>query len=270
VSDEFESPARVVIMGFDDHAMEPFLSRDGNLLFFNNRNEPPEKTDLHYARRVNDTAFEYAGKVGGSSEENVLDGVASMDAEGNFYFTSTRSYGATLSTIYRGTFKDGNVTGVGLVEGISKKKSPWLNMDAEISADGQRLYYTENEFNLLGGMPKTSEILVAEKAGDAAFRPIQESARLMEKVNSGLLEYAMCTSADELELFFTRADPATKEFRIMMARRNSTSEPFAAPQRIGSIEQKIVEGPTLSPDGKCLYYHAFDNGMFRIFVVRRA
>ena len=34
--------------------MEPFVTKDGRFLIFNNRNEPPERTDLFYAERIND------------------------------------------------------------------------------------------------------------------------------------------------------------------------------------------------------------------------
>lgn len=39
----FADPERVTIQGYDGDAMEPFLSRDGRFLLFNNRNDPPEK-----------------------------------------------------------------------------------------------------------------------------------------------------------------------------------------------------------------------------------
>ena len=42
----FGAAQPVTILGYADHAMEPFLSRDGAILFFNNRNDPPEQTDL--------------------------------------------------------------------------------------------------------------------------------------------------------------------------------------------------------------------------------
>ena len=37
-------PRPVVVEGYDDHLMEPFVTRDGKFLLFNNSNEPPEKT----------------------------------------------------------------------------------------------------------------------------------------------------------------------------------------------------------------------------------
>ena len=51
----FGNPAKVEVLGYDDHLMEPFLSRGGNILFFNNRNDPSENTNLHWAEKINVT-----------------------------------------------------------------------------------------------------------------------------------------------------------------------------------------------------------------------
>jgi hypothetical protein len=46
---EFRNARRVVISGYEGSAMEPYISCDGRYLFFNNRNEPAEQTDLQLA-----------------------------------------------------------------------------------------------------------------------------------------------------------------------------------------------------------------------------
>ena len=116
----FSNPERITIRGYSDHAMEPFMTRDGRFLFFNNSNDPSVNTNLHYAERINDLTFEYKGEVAGVNTQS-LEGVPTMDKEGAFYFVSTRSYKETLSTIYQGRFSGGSVTGVKIVEGVSKK-----------------------------------------------------------------------------------------------------------------------------------------------------
>ena len=40
----FGNPQRVTIQGYNDHAMEPFITRDGRYLFFNNLNDPAVNT----------------------------------------------------------------------------------------------------------------------------------------------------------------------------------------------------------------------------------
>jgi len=268
VSTGFTNPVQVSIVGYNEDVMEPFLSRDGNLLLFNNRNDPGAITKLFYAKRINSTSFQFMGEIN-SVNTGTLNGVPSLDRDNNLYFTSTRSYNTTFSTIYTGKFDDGSVKAISLVEGISKKQAPWVNMDSEISADGRTLYYTENQFDA-GGSPQTSSICIADKIGGAMFRPCANSSTIMRNVNApGHLDYAPCTSADQLQLYFTRANLQDNDYQIMEATRSNTSEPFGTPERIGSITGNIKEAPTISPDGNSLYYHMLDNGTYHLFMVKR-
>src|SRR5882724_5144121 len=62
----FSYPVKVSIAGYSDDIMEPFTSRDGKYLFFNNLNNPAiTNTNIYYAERINDTNFEYKGEVKG-------------------------------------------------------------------------------------------------------------------------------------------------------------------------------------------------------------
>src|SRR5499433_2446407 len=142
----FGAPERVTIRGYGDHAMEPFITRDGRYLFFNNSNDPAVNTNLHYAERINDLTFEYKGEVAEVNTRS-LEGTPTMDKNGAFYFVSTRSYKETLSTIYEGRFSGGAVTGVKIVEGVSKKAPGIVNFDVEVSANGQALYFVDGVFS---------------------------------------------------------------------------------------------------------------------------
>jgi hypothetical protein len=55
-------PERVTIRGYKGEAMEPFITRDGRYLFFNNLNDPAVNTNLYYAERVDDLTFEFRGE----------------------------------------------------------------------------------------------------------------------------------------------------------------------------------------------------------------
>ena len=91
----------------------------------------------------------------------------------------------------------------------------------------------------------------------------------MRNVNSSDLEYAACISADGLTLFFTRVNRGlTGDARIFMATRSSLTAPFAKPLRLTAIDG-FVEGPTLSPDEKSLYYHRRDGDRFVLYRVTR-
>lgn len=62
---EFSNPEPVEIVNYRGHAMEPFISRDGRYLLFNNLNDPSENTDLHWAEWITATSFRYGGKIDG-------------------------------------------------------------------------------------------------------------------------------------------------------------------------------------------------------------
>ena len=100
----FTNPQPVTIEGYSQDAMEPFISPDGNYLFFNNSNSAPS-TNLYYATRIDDLTFQFQGEIGGANSGGLtLTAVPSMDVNNIFYFISNRSYAQTFSTIYSGIF----------------------------------------------------------------------------------------------------------------------------------------------------------------------
>ncbi len=260
---DFANPQRVTIQGYSDHAMEPFITRDGRHLFFNNSNDPAVNTNLHWAERTDDLNFQYKGEVGGVNTAS-LEGVPSMDEDGLFYFVSTRSYDQTASTIYRGLFYSGAVTAIDLAPGVSTDTPGKVNFDAEISPDGHTLYFVDSQFGPSG--PQTADILIATWDG-STFTRDSNSATIMKQVNtSRSLEYAPAISASGLELFFTRLEGSSPA--IYAATRTDTSSAFGAPRKI-TAAAGFVEGPTLSADGKSLYYHKKEGNLFVIYRVTR-
>jgi hypothetical protein len=98
----FDAPQIATIRGYLDDAMEPFLSRDGAILFCNNLNEPSVNTDIHYAVRIDPLTFKYKGRVG-NVNTSALEGVPTMDKDGNFYFISPRDYDKSARRFSRGS-----------------------------------------------------------------------------------------------------------------------------------------------------------------------
>lgn len=261
---DFGHPERVTIRGYSGDAMEPFVTRDGRYLLFNNRNDPTVVTNLHYASRLDDTTFQYEGEIEGANTP-ALEAAPTMDRDNTLYFVSTRSYTQTFSTIYRGHFSNGHVSGVELVPGVSRARPGTVNLDVEISADGDTLYLVDSQF--VGGAPQSAEIVIAVRRGEG-FERQYDSSRIMEKVNTDALQYAPCISSDGLTLFFTRAQRGLRDPAIYMATRHNTSLPFGRPARLTSIDG-FVEAPALSPDERSLYYHKKDGGRFVIYRVTR-
>jgi len=268
-ADEFAKPRPVLILGYNGTAMEPSISKDGNVLFFNNSNAPGGWTDIYYARRVRDGVFLFSGRLDGANAPYPsLDGVPSMDAFGVFYFISTRSYDATLQTLHAGIFTGSGLSGVTLVPGdVARGEAGWLTMDAEISADGQSLYFAD-AFFAGGSVPSMSDLALAARAGEGSFLRVTNSAVILQNINTSDLEYAPSISGDGLELFFTRYSFSTGKFAILRARRASTADPFGTPETLTSIKG-FVEAPSLSADGRTLYFHKKVGGKYVIFRTTR-
>ncbi|CAG0988111.1 hypothetical protein MTYP_02131 [Methylophilaceae bacterium] len=264
----FGEPQLVAIRGYQGDAMEPFITKDGRYLLFNNRNDPKIDTKLLFAERVDDLTFDYRGELEGANT-SALEGVPSVDRHGNLFFVSTRSYAETLSTIYRGRFGQGRVSGIELVAGISLRQRGMVTFDAEVSADGSTLFVADGRF-AGGHVPETADIDIAVRDG-AGFRRLPGARDLLRNVNTAALEYAPAVSGDLLELFFTRLEGSARSPRtaILRAVRPDAGAPFGAPQRLASITG-FVEAPALSGDGRSLYYHRLDGGRFVILRVARS
>jgi|GEM_PF-1633673 len=268
--DNFTSPEIVQVSGYSDDLMEPLISKDGRFLLFNNSNSPESNTHVHIAKREGPLRFTYLGLLPGALSKS-KDYAPAMTVSGKMFFTSLRLRPAKLDTILAGDFKDGKLSGVGPVPGaITSHLSLWLNMDCEVSADGKIMIISRARFAPGGHVPKESDLILAELAG-GGFGIAKESGNILGKINTGALEYAPCLSTDGLELFFTRAGEAMVKGRsrgnrlaILYSRRGSNQVPFEAPRRIASISG-FVEGPTLSADGRELFFHKRDGAKFRIY-----
>jgi hypothetical protein len=187
-----------------------------------------------------------------------------MDREGVFYFVSTRSYNQTASTIYQGKFASGSISNIELAPGILTSTPGIVNFDAEISGNGETLYFVESQFTL-AGRPKTARIWIARRTGNSFHRdPL--SATILQQINTDTLNYAPTTSLSELEIFFTRLDPDGPA--IYTASRTTAAAAFGAPRKIRAITG-FAEAPTLSHDEKSLYYHKKEKGRFVLYRVTR-
>jgi hypothetical protein len=258
----FGNPMPVTIAGYRGDAMEPFLTRDGRYLIFNNSNEIPSETDLHWAERIDDLTFAYRRKLDGANSA-ALDAVASVDSDGTIYFVSNRSYDQTLITIYQGHFDRGVVTDVAPVSGLSRSIRGQVNFDVEVSADGSTLYFVDGLFTG-GPTPAAADLAVAVRGNDGEFHRVD--SKELAAINTSALEYAACISEDQLELFFTRVVDGVPG--IYRTTRKDRSSPWRAARHLAAITG-FVEAPTIAPGGVALYYHARRNDRWVIERVTR-
>jgi hypothetical protein len=245
--------------------MEPFVSRDGALLFFNSSNAPGAHTDIYWARLRDSAHADLIGPVAGANS-SALDGVASVAADGAFSFISTRAYDKAHATVWLGRWTGAAVTDAHSEAALSPGPPPAFNMDAEISADGARLYYTDNVWRPFGP-PKSSVFRVAVRRG-SHWRIDAAADAWFSQINDpgGALVYAAGVSADERAFYFTRLTRQglfrAPHLEIMVATRPDPRAPFSAPAKIPSIAG-FAEGPSVAPDGS-IYFHQKRAGRFVI------
>lgn len=263
----FSNPEPVVIAGYGGDAMEPFISRDGAFLFFN---DTLNNKDLYYASRIDDTTYQFPLPISDINSPAV-DGVPTTDDAGNFYFVSLYNYdGASkLDSLYKGAWDNGAKTVAGRTPLGVTFGSPFLYFDIEASPDGATLYLSLGFFNG-GDFPAAADIVIATDPG-GGYTLDPNSPAVMVNVNTAdKLEYAPAISRNGLELFFTRFDPQTGTPRIYRTVRSDIAAAFGAPQAVSAVTG-FVEGPALSPDEKSLYYHRLNTvaNRFEIYRVTR-
>jgi len=131
----------------------------------------------------------------------------------------------------------------------------------------------ENAPNEVQGNPTMDAFKVIDGRTNPYFFDLNYSNLIMMNINTpNELEYAASISANELELFFTRTNIQAGTARIMRATRQAAGTPFGFPVAIDAISELggLVEGPSLSPDGKALFFHRIEpGGCARIYVVTR-
>jgi hypothetical protein len=262
---DFAGLSPVTLLRYAGEAMEPFVSRDGRFLFYNTRNDGSDP-QIRFAERVDDLTFEDRGELPGAGSP-ALEATPSMDAAGNLYLVTTRSYAQDLETVYRGQFDGTQVTELTEVSGVSRRQPGWLVFDVEVSPDGDTLWVAEGHFSG-GAAPDTADLVLATRQ-QAGFARDGDGPRILAPVNTPVLEYAPAIRSDGLELFFTRADVASgSQPSIWRAARSTTDAAFGAPEEVLAASG-FVEGPTLSLDGRVLYFHRAESGRYGIWCVRR-
>lgn len=267
-SDEFKNPQKVTVSGYDQALMEPFITRDGKYLFFNNDNAPPEKTDLFYAERIDDTHFKFMGEIKGvNNPPPALDGAPTMSRAGDFYYTSSVNYEKTFSMIYTGRFEKGAVTKLRPAEGNFEHKKPgWVMMDVEVAPDNDYIFFSDAYF-AKGTIPTTSRLGFARKEKNGFIVP-DNAGEILKNLQSNDLQYAPSITSDGLELFFNRLGAKDFKTTILVAKRKTRDEAFGEPAALSAITG-FVEGPTITDDGKKLYYHKKEGNGYSIYMVSR-
>jgi hypothetical protein len=147
-------------------------------------------------------------------------------------------------------------------------------MGVEISKDGNTIFVSNAKFNIGEKFPYKGNIRFAIRRGKEFNIPKNEMDILANINTDNAIEYAGELSADELELFYSQVTLSTPPvFKLYYAKRDQKNGKFKTPISITEpFDENIyafVEGPSLTNDGKRLYYHKLKNGIFSIFMLSR-
>ncbi|MFT4601397.1 MAG: hypothetical protein ACI857_001577 [Arenicella sp.] len=255
----FGPEIKVTINGLSFDAMEPFISLDENIMFFNSLNST-DTTNLYYATRINDSIFNYVGPVLGiiDTAANHLDAVASIDISNNFYWTSLHDFPLVPETLLRGVYSGGSITDTSKVYGNFNVYLPgWLIMDAAINYDGNILSYTNAFFDsCMFGAPCIATIGLANKVNDSLFNKLPNTDALFTYINdTNYICYAPQLTLDGLEMYYTRLLKNTVNTEICVSVRDTPTDTFSSPMVIHSNLNFTPEAATPTSDKQKIYYH---------------
>jgi hypothetical protein len=262
----FTNPQPVTIHGYTGDELEPYISPDGKYLLFNNGYGADVHTVLQYATSDGDGTFTYAGEIQGANDPVALNAAASLADDGTMYFTSTRNYPITLSATYTAKFAAGSVTGVQLVPGLAAPTLGTINFDVSVSANDKSLYVSQGSGS--NPFPNSASILLYDKT-KTGFNLDPKTTSILAAVNkANTLTYAADISANGKEFFYTQMALPAGQPAIYRAIRSSVGQPFSHVQQVAAATG-FVEAPSLSADGKTLYFHRNDGTRFVIYMATR-
>ncbi|MBI3501016.1 MAG: T9SS type A sorting domain-containing protein [Bacteroidetes bacterium] len=275
----FGNEIPVTINGLTFSVQDPFISPDGNTLIFNHDNNLPN-VKLYYASKINDSTFNFIGEIAGANQTtpNATNLSSCLDSANNLFWTSLRNYNPPTSyeNLMHAKYTSGSATNLTKVYGNIYVQIPyWVIMDAEISYDGNYLYYTNTYFGPNGNdcnAPCYSQLNIAQKVNDTTFSKLSNSNAILTNVNdTNYLVYVPQITKDGLELYFTRVlkNPPNPNTEICVSVRNTVSDTFSLPSVIYSNYGWLPEAPSLTTNKGILYYHkqsAYSSGFFKIYM----
>jgi len=270
---DFVNEQQVLIQGYQGDAMEPFISKDDKYLFFNSLDGENNK-DIYYASKINDTSFLFLGEVKGVNT-SFVDANPTMDNLNNFYFISTRDLDSGNGTVFCGKFDNGIITNLHKIEGSVNIVLPgWINMGVEISADGELMLISNAHFSTGAVIPDAGNIHMTENEGGIFNLTADDNALFMNINNDKSIQYAGELSANGHELLYSQVTLSVPPiFELLYAVREDNGifgTPVAITEPFKNNPYSFVEAPTLSSDGKRLYYHKKnENGIFCIYMLTR-
>ena len=166
----------------------------------------------------------------------------------------------------------GEVTGLAQVNGDLYVRNPgWIIMDAEVSPVGDKLYFVNAHFN------EGPVSFNGHGIGVATWsEPEKHSKRTPVRTRSWPGSTRMAALTTHPASALTGRSCSLRVYCLgsgvpsnLVAKRASTSGAFGTPACIAELKGFFVEAPSLSYDGKKMYYHRKDGELYSIYLVTR-
>jgi hypothetical protein len=287
----FPNPQPVTILGYTGSAEVPYLTPDGNYLIFDDRTDPgTPNVKIHYAKRVNDTTFQYVGQVGNVNFPGTINFEMTLDDHNNFYFTriDVPPHPNGQPSLYRGVWQNGTVTGIAPVPGLTQAPGV-INQDSTPSHDGRQLIFDAWDYlhkclsyklaveNANGSFTVTDQ----SQPQLASYRQVFKNVTISNYLNQctplpypgmthSMLMGPVSLSHSGLAVVFTVIQPTggMPVEKYYIATRSSTSQPFGQTQTM-IANGRSAEGGSFSADDSLLYFHLSNSdGTFWPYVVK--
>lgn len=231
--------AKIAIFSGQHHDLEPFLSVDGNTLFFSSKrsNDFTEKAnyDIWFVNRVDKGSIWSEPKNMGphiNSQHNEF--YPSVAANNNFYFTGNKQDSKGKDDIYFSEYKDGQY-----------QPSYSISKSVNTAGDEYNAYISKNEKYLIFGAYKradgvgSGDLYVSYKRRDKSWSP---ALRLPEPVNSKHMDYCPFVIGDTLYFTSRRSDinPSEQHFKESKSLLHQINKPENGLSRIYKTPIKDV------------------------------
>lgn len=236
----------------------PCLSSDGRLLIFARRRDVKKAFHLYTARRTDiQSPWQPARPAGSELHARGYDArCPCLSADGlTLVFSSSRPGGLGKADLWMATRPSigarwGKPHNLGPVV-----NSPTYELGACFSPDGTELYFSSNGKGGYGA----SDIWVTRRKNIRS--PWQPPVNLGPGVNTAATEMFPCITSDGLTLLYGSGVVGKRGMSLWASHRTGKDKPFAkgAPldDRLRVLDEQ--NGPTLSVDGRELYFHAWTN-----------
>lgn len=278
---EWSVETLVQLDGYTSSAKQPKISSDDQVLYF--RDQPAtdsSEMQIYYAQLQGNGHYLYTDALFGAVDPTHMDLSPAIDSSNNFYFVSDRSLASSNQSIFSGAIGILSGTTLQLTSlasadvAVAPSSSLIMNTDIDVTWDGAQAIVTQSTRGS-NTYPESMRLVLYDVASRTLATNATSSATLSAVNVSGCYTYTGTLSQDKLELYYTvypYAGTSLSEARIAVSKRATTSDPFGAGSAISAISTSFMpEAPSISLDGKTLYYHRFDSstGRFQIYKVTR-